>query len=387
MRFGEFQTFSITKMKGWVSTRVAPLAVPSPLRNGTLLSYYLFTRHGARAPIFTWSNYPADQIEWKSGEIYNNKSIKRRIPIVNGKEVDFSKSPKSGRLLDAGIQQHENLGKLYYNYLAVQNKLLPLENEYDLSKIFIRSSVSPRCVESGVSFLHGMYKPKSEGEKLYIQTGQFGREILCPHPELLTFVKEGQIFKENKEFKRRISLIPQEIKDMFPNKEMVQLLAGDYPYCLEFNGNKLPKIIEDDNKKCQIMSNNNNSPFIGDLYRILLSNLAYYSTGFINFAGRITYKQIFKLFGKRLKMFLNKEADAKFTLFSGHDCTISGFLAGLGFVNLDSVPPFASHLGVGLWELNSKLVLRFAINGEVLNIDHSETMEVEKFLTKYVEPE
>lgn len=52
-----------------------------------------------------------DQIEWKAGEAYADKSIKRRIPIVNGKEIDFSQSPKSGRLLDAGIKQQENLGK------------------------------------------------------------------------------------------------------------------------------------------------------------------------------------------------------------------------------------------------------------------------------------
>lgn len=35
-----------------------------------------------------------DQIEWKSGEAYADKSIKRRIPIVNGKEIDFLKVQK-----------------------------------------------------------------------------------------------------------------------------------------------------------------------------------------------------------------------------------------------------------------------------------------------------
>ena len=166
---------------------------------------------------------------------------------------------------------------------------------------------------------------------------------------------------------------------------MHQLLSGDFPYCLEFNGYKLPKIVEDDNKIYQL-SNNNKYPNIGNLYRLLLSNLAYYSTGFINFAGRITYKPIFDLFGDRLKKFLNKESKAKFTLFSGHDCTISGVLAGFGYVNLDSVPPFASHLCAEHYEMKSQLVLRFSLNGDVFDVDHSDTIEVEKFLKKYVEP-
>lgn len=373
-------------MKGWVTNLVAPLSVPPPLRNAKLVSYFLFTRHGARAPIYPWSNYPLDQVKWKYGESYKNKSINRRIPIVNGVEVDFSKNAKSGRLLDIGIQQQESLGKLYYNYLVVQNNLLPHEDQYDLSKIFIRSSVSPRCVESASSFLQGMYNPKSSNEKLFIQTGKFGDEILCPHPELNEYyIKKSKIFQQTEEFRRRVSLIPQEIKDMFPNNEFTQLLAGDFPYCLKFNGYQLPKIIEEDNKRYQKITNRN-SPCYGELYRLLASNLAYYSTGFIDFVGRDAYGPIFQLFNSHLKKFLNKETDVKFTLFSGHDVSISGFLVGLGIVNKEAVPPYASHLGAELWEANSQLSFRFTLNGEVLKIGNSDTIEIEQFINKYLEP-
>ena len=61
-----------------------------------------------------------------------------------------------------------------------------------------------------------MYKPKLYNEKLFIETGVFSYEVLCPHPELKTFIKEGKIFSKTKEFKRRIFIIPQEIKDLFP---------------------------------------------------------------------------------------------------------------------------------------------------------------------------
>ena len=53
---------------------------------------------------------------------------------------------------------------------------------------------------------------------------------------------------------------------------------------------------------------------------------------------------------------------------------------------MESVPPFSSHLGAELWETKSQLVLRFSMNGEVINIENSDTIEVEKFIKKYVEP-
>lgn len=369
-------------MKAWALTQAAPLSVPSPLQNGKLLSYFLFTRHGARAPLFNWSDYPVGILKWSYGESYKDKSIKRRIPIVNGKEYDFSKIPNKGRLLDIGVKQQEDLGKLYYNYLSVQNNLLPPSNNYDLSLIYIRSSVIPRAIESAVSFLQGMYQPKSNSENLSIETGQFGSEILCPNPDLNEFFKKkAKEFAQTTEFQQRISLIPQQIKNVIPNNQVDQLLAGDFPYCLQFNGYRLPKIIEDDNKRYQMMIHSNTDCF-GSLFYFLNSNIAFYVSQFLEFVGKKAYWPIMELFVSNLKKFLDKKTEVKFTLFSGHDVTLSAFLLALGFINRDGVPPYASHLGAELWERKNKLELRFVINGEVLKIKNSETIEVEEFFKK-----
>ncbi|KAK8839142.1 hypothetical protein M9Y10_032615 [Tritrichomonas musculus] len=369
-------------MKGWAVTQEAPLTAPPLLHNGKLLSCYLFTRHGARAPLFYWSDYPADELNWSYGESYKDKSVKRRLPIVNGKEYDFSKVPNKGRLLDAGVKQQENLGKLYYNYLSEQTKLLPPSNNYDLSQIYIRSSVIPRAIESAVTFLHGMYNPRTNLEKLSIETGQFGSEILCPNPDLNDFFKQkAKLYSQTPEFQKRISLIPQQIKNSIPDNQVDQLLAGDFPYCLQFNGYRLPKIVEDDNKRYQMMVHSKTECF-GSLFHFLNSNIAFYVSGFLEFVGEKAYRPVMELFVSHLKKFLDKKTEVKFTLFSGHDVTLSAFLLSLGIINRDGVSPYASHLAAELWERQNKLLLRFAINGEVLKIKNSETIEVEEFLKK-----
>lgn len=372
-------------MNNWVSTQVAPLNVPPPLQGGKIISYFLFTRHGARAPLFNWSDYPVDQLKWEYGDTYKNKSIIRRIPVVNGSEYDFLKVSEQGRLLEAGVKQQENLGKLYYNYLSVQNNLLPRSNNYDLSKIYIRSSIVPRAIESAVSFLQGMYKPKSSTEKLFIQTGEPGNEILCPNSDSNDFFREqGELFMKSVKFQRRLSLIPQEIKNVIPKNRIDQILAGDFLYCLQFNGCKLPKIIEDDNERYRMMIHSKAKCF-GSLYYLLNSNMSLATTGFIEFLGEKAFRPIIELFVSHLKKFMNNETKVKFTLFSGHDITISAFLLGLGIVNRDGIPPYASHLAAELWEMHGKRVLRFAVNGEVLCLNNSETIEVDDFLKKYVE--
>lgn len=365
-------------MKNWALTQSAPLVVPQPLFNGKLVSYYLFTRHGARAPLFNWSDYPIENLKWDYGQ---KIEAPHRIPIVNGKKFNFSNVPQKSRLLFSGVKQQENLGKLYQNYLLNQNNF-----QLDFSQIYVRSSVIPRAIESAFSFLNGMYKPTKSTEKLFIETGQFGSEILCPNPDLNDFFKgKAKEYSKTVEFKERIDLIPSEIKNVIPDNQVDQLLAGDFPYCLQFNGFKLPKQIEDDNKRFRMMMNDSKSDSLGSLFYFLNTNIAFYVTGFIDFVGKKAFGPIVNLFADHLKKFLDRKTDVKFTLFSGHDVTLSAFLLAFGIKNNDGVPPYASHLAAELWERDNKLVLRFVMNGEVLNINNSDTVGVDDFLKKYID--
>ena len=368
-------------MKCWDLTQVAPLAVPQPLKGRKLISYFLFTRHGSRAPLFNWSDYPIDQLKWNYGDTYKNKSIKRRLPIVNGAEFDFLKVPEQGRLLLNGVQQHENLGKLYHNYLSIQNNLLP--TDYDPSKIYIRSSVIPRAIESAVSFLHGMYEPKTYTEKLLIETGQYGFDALYPSSELDDFyVQKTKEFISKSEFQYRLSLIPPEIKKVIPKNPVNQILAGDFIYCLLCNNFKLPKIIEDDNKRYQMMIHTNKKCF-GSLYYLMNSNMTFGTTRFIEFVGKKAFRPIIELFVSHLKKFMDQKTEVRFTLFSGHDITISAFLIALGILNKEGIPPYASHLAAELWEKRNKRVIRFVINGEIIRLNNSESIDVDDFFKKY----
>lgn len=371
-------------MKSWNLVQTAPLAVPPPLQGGKLISYFLFTRHGARAPLFNWSNYPVDQLKWIYGDTYTNKSNRRRIPIVNGTKYDFLKVPNQGRLLEIGVKQHENLGKLYHDYLTIRNKLLPSTN-FDHSKIYIRSSVIPRAIESAASFLHGMYKPQNFTEKLCIETGKYGSDPLYPSSDTDNFyVEKTKQFIKTSKFQYRLSLIPKEIMSSIPKNPVSQMLAGDFIYCLLSTNLKLPKIIDDDNKRYQMMIHSNEKCF-GSLYSLLNSNLTFGTTGFIEFLGKKAFKPVVEIFANHLKKFLNNETDVRFTLFSGHDITISSFLIALGIVNKEGIPPYASHFAAELWEKKNKRVIRFVINGDVIRINNSDSIDVDEFLIKYVE--
>ncbi|OHS95843.1 histidine acid phosphatase [Tritrichomonas foetus] len=361
-----------SQMFDWLKTDVAPLKTAEPLNNHHLLSYYLFIRHGARVPVVAWPNYP--QIDWMSliGASYS-ESVPRRRPIVNGQKIDLSKSPLFGRLIDSGVKQEEDLGELYRHYLVDQQKLLP--EKFDPTLIRVRSSYAARCIESGTCLLDKMYPPESPNEELIIETGERGTEALVPHPELNDYFRSrAKEFMQTPEFIKRRDEIPSVIKQMFSAKDIDFLMAGDFIHCLKFNGFEIPQLVKD-------------TP---GLYEQMMSNLAFYSTGFINSVGRPAYGPALDLLSEAIHNFLNKKDQYRFTLFSGHDCSIAAILVSLGICELQTVPPYASHLAIELWQPNSdsgdsimnsdNLILRFVLNGQVLKLNGKETTSLKWFM-------
>lgn len=230
--------------------------------------------------------------------------------------------------------------------------------------------------------MHGRYKPRKQGEKSIIQTGDSQTEIFCPHPTLNDFYRNlTNKFIHTDDFRTRFSLIPDAIKKMFKLHPVDYLLLGDFPLTLQFNNFQLPSMIEEDNKRSRFLSGQPN----GSLYGLLLSNLAYFSTGYVNYCGKDASGPIFNFLGDRIRKFLNNETKAKFSLFSAHDITISCVLTRLGYVNLKCVPPYASHLAVELWDTKYRQVLRFVMNGEPIKVNGLPTIDVQSFLQEFTE--
>ena len=116
-----------------------------------------------------------------------------------------------------------------------------------------------------------------------------------------------------------------------------------------------------------------------EIYDKLMSNMAYWETGFLNFTGNLSYMPIFELIMNHIdKMFSMDEQTAKFFLFSGHDVTIAAVLVALGYVDLTAPPYFASHLAVELWQLD-KPHLRFVYNGDVVPFRGKDLIPLDEF--------
>jgi acid phosphatase len=65
---------------------------------------------------------------------------------------------------------------------------------------------------------------------------------------------------------------------------------------------------------------------------------------------------------------LSSQIPEKFFLFSGHETPIAALLNALG-VQMETVPPFRSHLALEIWAVDGTQKARFVLNGEPVPID------------------
>lgn len=380
------------------------LISPNPISNGYILMLFLFIRHGARSPSYdcTKKEYTS---EWNCGNVFNTGFW--RTPVVNGEKttiykndrniyksesdtsskkwttfftnndkitINFPPSCPSGNLIDSGVEHLISLGKLYRHYLIDEIHLLP--RKYDPKNVFVRSSFVHRCVESSVAFMNGMYPPENDSEELHITTGHSKVEPLCPYSESTEkfdelskeFVKTDE-FKKRKEFFQNLNALQKDL-DYKVENEMDNLIIGDFLNCYRCSGNELPlssfNETENDNKS-EVTKNT-------EIFDKLMSNMAFWETGFLEFTGNLSYMPIFEMMVNYIDhLFAMDEKAHKFYLFSAHDVTISAVLVALGYLDYDSPPPFGAHLAAELWQLD-KPYLRFVYNGKVVPFRGKELM-------------
>ncbi|OHS97988.1 histidine acid phosphatase [Tritrichomonas foetus] len=360
-----------------------PLRLPIPVKGATLLSLFLFTRHGARAPADVYGR--ADKIgNWSCGTIYSKFPL-RRIPIVNSEilsnfyeqspeKVNFPPLCQNGQLTDLGVEQHENLGKLYRKYLIDETHLL--SNEFNPNEIYLRTSFIQRCIESSLNLLHGMYPPNKD-ENLYINitTGAYMNEPLCPYHRSTPKFKELTVdFLKTPEFLERKRFLDNYKINIFKvmnitnikHDEIMYLFPGDFLNCYRCSNQELP-LDESQNEIDDV------------LFAQLMSNMAFYEAGYFKFVGNLAYQPIFQLMDDEIEKILTKQKQTKFTLFSGHDTTLSAILVGLGYDDLIAPPPFASHLAVELWLEHGEHYLRFVYNGDIIDYQGKRMIPLDEF--------
>lgn len=370
----------------------APLNSPPPFPNATLLTILLFVRHGMRSPEQLW-HLPGNEGHWEcNGTKYFSKF---QNVTVNGQPYNyyqyntsnqyiFPPSCDKGSLINKGVTQMFDLGKLYYNYSLSNNLISPID---DLSKISVRSSFVQRCIESALAFLNGFFD-QHKGEiqsNLEFETGKMFDEPLAPFPGGSKLMYEDALkFIELDEYKNRINKSKEIIKNFdkylnvtYPIHEIESLTFGDYINTLRC-ANQEEEVIKTKDHE----SPSEENLVTPELHKEIMNNMAYMEAGFYKFSTAPSIAPIYKLIMQKLKKVKAKNPKKIFNLFSGHDGTLSALMIAFG-EEIEFPPPFASHFAIEVWKQNDSNVIRASFNGKVIKtIPYKEFKKSAKKLIK-----
>lgn len=354
----------------------APLNIPDPVPNATLLTVLLFIRHGLRSPSQAW-HLPGNEGQWNCNGI---KDITRFPNVtVNGQKYDyylFNKTKKyifppsceASSLTDEGVQQLFDLGKLYYKY-SINNNLISQTNLINfLSTFSVRSSYVTRCIESALSFLNGFFYKFDEllNQTFDIKTGQKNDEPLAPSPfrsdlifqNMLKFIDQEEYRKRHRRSEELIQKFRKYLNISYLTHEFESLSFGDYINTLRCNRQ------EDEVIKSINFEDEDEQLITPEIHREMMRNVFYMEGNFYNFSLAPTVAPIFKLILDKLKKINYKRPEHLFNLFSAHSETLSALITAFGY-NSEFTPPFASHFLIEVWKPeSSSSFLRVVLNGE-----------------------
>jgi hypothetical protein len=353
--------------------RAAPIP-PLPLPNATLFSLFLFIRHGTRTPTLH-EGWPAAQGNWHCGNRYSTSVT--RVPVANGVPYSFAfnasaahafkPSCHAGSLTDTGFDDQTALGAAYRGYLVNTTRLLP--PEFDPELVSVRSSWLPRAIESATVFVNALFPPKNEGETITIVTGTPStHDPLVPlidnQDEFSTgfheFVHSEPMASRVPEAKRLYQPLFEKY-NISSREDMDYLTIADLFFPYQCGNGELSEGLTD------------------ELWRHMLGNILAVEDGYARRRLNVTYRPMLALISGELREQLAGRKKAKFMLLSGHDLTITTFLAGLGYNGLREPPPYASHLAFEVWQRDG-LYVRLALNGEVLVIKGRGLIPIGEFL-------
>lgn len=366
-------------------TCVAPRNLISPL-NMTLLSIFVFLRHGERTPVDRWMPKDDSREIWlcdndeaiapqmqsfvRSNPTDPNSSPHRRYhTTLDSKQIPFPKNCAKGQLTIEGMRQLRDLGEYYHNELVFKRKFLP--EYYDSNLVEFRATYSDRAIRSLTSFLVGFY-PKADDpdEIITFLTGTLsGREPLNPDPYGCHDLQEAYAeFIETDEFIQKRDRA-WEVHDSLYKAIGLEKdhqnwqWIGDWLY--SYYCNSEPDLVSLIPKEVTDYS-----------FEVAMNDTAYYSNGFFDKYRDIPAGPIFRLLYESIDKRLSGESQTKFTVFSAHDTTIAAILAYFGHANMRGIAPYRSHLAVEMYQSTKGPLLRFSLNGEVITINNQETISL-----------
>jgi hypothetical protein len=351
---------------------VAPLSTPAVVPNATLISLFLFTRHGARTPTYH-AGWPRSQGEWHCGGRYADPNV--RIPLVNGHPTNFGMNSSSvhkypptcidGALLDRGFDQMKSLGAFYRPYLVDDTSLLP--DRFLASRVHVHASWLRRSHESALAFFEGLYPPSSPGETLNIEAGD-RTDAMVPGINL-SDDWDGAVYDfvdSSPDLQLRLQSAKKLYTPLLDRYNVSSRTALDYltiadlfhPY--RCGNGELSEMIDD------------------ALFERMLSDMAAVEFGYISAARNKTCARLKTMVLRELDAQFAQEKAARFTLFSGHDLTLVTVLAGIGYKGLKIVPQYAAHLALEIWHSDRPYV-RFVFNGDVIPVRGKELLPLSEY--------
>lgn len=359
-------------------TCVAPRRLISPL-NMTLLSVFIFLRHGERTPVDRWMPKNDSREIWncdsndaiapqmqsfaRSNPSNPNSYTHRRYhSTLDPKLIPFPKNCAKGQLTLDGMRQLKELGAFYHKELVLKRHFLP--EYYDPNLVDFRATYSDRAIRSLTSFLVGLYPNADDPDEIItFLTGTLsGREPLNPDPYGCKDLQDAyEDFISTDEFKERRDRAWEVHDELYKAIGLEKdhqnwQWIGDWLYSYYCNTNAdltalIPKEVSDYS------------------FEVAMNDTAYYSNGFFDKYRDIPAGPIFRLLYEAIDKRLSGESQTKFSVFSAHDTTIAAILAYFGHANMRGIAPYRSHLAVEMYQSDHGPMLRFSLNGEVITID------------------
>lgn len=345
---------------------VAPLNLPKPLENGTLLQVQVIIRHGARTPGEDFHDSATTQ-KWYCDELDSHSPRLNPAPVkffrnyrdeFDERLIKYKPTCREKDLLTLGMNQHFELGQAYKKLYYEKMNFLP--KNINPSFFFARASESDRTLRSAISFIQGMFPPASPNEVIPLVTDNKAAGLMHPKDKWCKKLKGSvEYMHKTEKFKTFFKDFSEKHQKQYENE-----VSGDWDpsrvkkFCswvvmTQCTGHQIPTNISQDlQTDCmtlvnyhQFMQHDNDkykgiasSPFFREMFRIA-DNL------------------------------ITSEEHYKFVLFSSHDTALAAFLDTLGYDYHDkSAIQVRSHLAFELWEIDGSVYSRYVFNGEHIKI-------------------
>ncbi|OMH83532.1 Counting factor 60 [Zancudomyces culisetae] len=405
---------SIYEEYNYCQAKYPSISTYKPMEGSTLVFLQGVIRHGDRTPIQSYTNDTAvwnecggsnDVVQLYPNGLSGNSGPPVKIEIAQPKagertrpNIFWKGNCKDGQLTDKGKSQHnilgENVREIYVDMLKYLDKYLS-----DGTSIRVRTTDVWRTQHSAQSFIQGLYPPYTRGDKVVVPLSHYPRPLenmrvnleYCPRiRQIFEKIKSSKKFKKylrrNKKKMKQISSVFGEYKYLDRKMKDSWFTIMDQLNTLRCHNKPLPCsassgycATKEDAElalKNAIFENQiyrHNKEFFNEVVRLTAGTFMHELLDEVNMVIEQDKLLNNQALNKRAhqKLLSSKERLPKFSLYSGHDETISSILAALKVpAPLSDWPPYASSVFFEVWRSNSDNLyyMRVIYNGEVLGL-------------------